>query len=122
MYAREHDDIVRDRPRPLTTQRRNFVDGNVTIFLDPQSCKGADSIIRDSCRQTLGVTAVVGHFERGDLVRLLDAEGQLLGQGLVNYASAEAEQLIGVGSSAIEAKLGYRNEDELVHRDNLVLL
>lgn len=71
---------------------------------------------------SVGVTAVSGDFDRGDLVRLLDSSGRPLGQGLVNYSSVDARQLIGIASSAIEAKLGYRNEDELVHCDNLVLL
>ncbi len=70
----------------------------------------------------VGVTGVQGEFDRGDLVRLLDGNGRLLGQGLVNYTSADARRLLGAASSAIEAKLGYRNEDELVHCDNLVLL
>ncbi|MAT84467.1 MAG: glutamate 5-kinase [Gammaproteobacteria bacterium] len=70
----------------------------------------------------VGVTAVRGRFSRGDVVRFLDAGGALVGQGLVNYSSEEAERLIGASSSEIAGRLGFALEPELVHRDNLVVL
>jgi glutamate 5-kinase len=70
----------------------------------------------------VGVVAVRGRFARGDVVRCLDAEGQVVGQGLVNYSSDEAERLKGAVSSEIAARLGFSLEPELVHRDNLVVL
>ena len=70
----------------------------------------------------VGVVAVRGRFVRGDVVRCLDAEGQVIGQGLVNYSSEEAQRLIGAASSEIGKRLGFVLEPELVHRDNLVVL
>ncbi|MEQ8857682.1 MAG: glutamate 5-kinase [Pseudomonadales bacterium] len=70
----------------------------------------------------VGVVAVHGRFSRGDLVRCVDAEGRVVAQGLVNYSSDEAERLKGAASSEIGARLGFRLEPELVHRDNLVML
>ena len=70
----------------------------------------------------VGVTAVRGHFSRGDVVRCVDGGGRLVGQGLVNYSSDEAARLAGAASSEIGERLGYRLEPELVHRDNLVVL
>jgi glutamate 5-kinase len=70
----------------------------------------------------VGIVAVKGKFARGDVVRCLDGDGAVIGQGLVNYASEEAERLIGAASSEIAARLGFALEPELVHRDNLVVL
>lgn len=70
----------------------------------------------------VGVTEVVGEFSRGDVVRLVDADGQSVAQGLVNYDHKDAALLIGEASSRIEEVLGYAYEAELVHRDNLVRL
>lgn len=108
---------------PLDARKRWIADqlqarGDLT--LDEGACSALAK--RGVSLLPVGVTAVAGDFGRGDLVRLLDSSGRLLGQGLVNYASADARQLLGTASNAIEAKLGYRNEDELVHCDNLVLL
>lgn len=70
----------------------------------------------------VGVVAVRGSFTRGDLVRCLDEAGEVVGQGLVNYSSDEAERLKGAASSEIGQRLGFSLEPELVHRDNLVVL
>ena len=64
---------------------------------------------------------MAGGFRRGDLVRVLDAEGGEVGKGLANYDAAEAKRILGRKSSAIAAVLGYMGEGELVHRDNLVV-
>jgi glutamate 5-kinase len=70
----------------------------------------------------VGVVAIRGTFRRGDVVRCVDADGRVVGQGLVNYSSDEAARLMGAASAEIDARLGYRLEPELVHRDNLVVL
>ena len=68
----------------------------------------------------IGITAVTGRFERGDLVSCVDSQGRERARGLVNYGSSEAEALAGKASAQIEPILGYRGEDEMIHRDNLV--
>jgi glutamate 5-kinase len=70
----------------------------------------------------VGVTAVSGQFSRGDLVRCVDADGQLLAQGLSNYSSEDTQRLLGVDSREIGNRLGFQHEPELIHRDNLVVL
>ena len=70
----------------------------------------------------VGVTAVEGHFERGDVVACVDEEGKELARGLVNYSSSEASRILRKSSSEIETILGYMDEAELIHRDNLILL
>lgn len=68
-----------------------------------------------------GVTTVEGSFERGDAVVLADPEGREVGRGLSAYSAADATIIIGHKSRDIEALLGYRGREELVHRDDLVL-
>ena len=70
----------------------------------------------------VGVTAVSGEFERGEVVAIRAPEGNEIGRGLVNYASTEARLIMRRPSGEIEAVLGFVVEPELVHRDNLVLL
>jgi glutamate 5-kinase len=69
-----------------------------------------------------GVRGVDGVFQRGDPVVVVDADGAALARGLSAYGSAEAERIIGHRSDEIEAILGWRGRDELIHRDDLVLL
>lgn len=70
----------------------------------------------------IGVTKVEGNFDRGDVVACLDAEGKEIARGLVNYNAAESARILRKPSSEIEKILGYIDEPELIHRDNLVLL
>jgi len=69
----------------------------------------------------VGVTRVTGNFKRGDLVVCVGPGGEEVARGLVNYNASESTKIIGQSSSRIEALLGYVDEVELVHRDNLVL-
>ncbi|HEY4042955.1 MAG TPA: glutamate 5-kinase [Rhodopila sp.] len=68
-----------------------------------------------------GVRAVAGTFERGDPVTIVGPEGVALGRGLSAYASSDAERIAGHRSDQIEAILGWRGRDEMIHRDDLVL-
>lgn len=70
----------------------------------------------------IGVIGVEGSFERGDVVACLDPQGQNVARGLVNYSSAETARILRQPSSEIASILGYVDEAELIHRDNLILL
>jgi glutamate 5-kinase len=69
-----------------------------------------------------GVTRVHGRFGRGDAVSVLDADGREIARGLAAYSSVDAARIAGRRSSEIEALLGYRGREELIHRDDLVML
>jgi glutamate 5-kinase len=69
-----------------------------------------------------GVTAVEGSFQRGDSVTLLTPEGKEIGRGLAAYSASDAKHIIGCQSGEIETRLGYRSREELIHRDDLVLM
>ena len=85
---------------------------------------GAVSVLCRSGKSLLsiGVRNVSGQFSRGDLVICKDDQGREIARGLVNYGYRETCKIIGKPSEAIEHVLGYKNEDELIHRDNLVLV
>jgi glutamate 5-kinase len=68
-----------------------------------------------------GVRQVGGQFQQGDAVLVLGPDGETLGQGLTAYDAADAARLAGHRSDEIEALLGWRGRDELIHRDDLVL-
>jgi len=69
----------------------------------------------------IGVVEVSGDFERGEAVACLDPEGREIARGLINYSSSDARRIMRRPSSDIEAILGFAEEPELIHRDNLVL-
>jgi len=68
-----------------------------------------------------GVTRVEGRFDRGDAVVVRDAAGSEIARGLSAYASDDARRVCGRRSQELEAILGYRGRDEIIHRDDLVL-
>ena len=70
----------------------------------------------------IGVVAVEGHFERGEVVGCYDPGGREIARGLVNYGAQDAARILRKPSAEIESILGYVDEAELIHRDNLVLL
>ncbi len=70
----------------------------------------------------IGVHEVSGEFERGEVVSCLNETRHEIARGLINYSAAEARRILRTPSGEIEAKLGYVDEPELIHRDNLVLL
>ena len=70
----------------------------------------------------IGVTQVSGDFQRGEVVGCVDPQGREVARGLVNYSSDETRKILRRPSGEIESILGYVDEPELIHRDNLVLL
>jgi glutamate 5-kinase len=70
----------------------------------------------------IGVVEVRGDFQRGAIVACLDDKGRDIARGLVNYSADEARRVMRKSSNEIEAILGYVDEPELIHRDNLALL
>jgi glutamate 5-kinase len=65
---------------------------------------------------------VQGQFERGAVVACHDAQGTELARGLINYSASETRRIARRPSSEIEALLGYVDTEELIHRDNMVLV
>jgi glutamate 5-kinase len=85
---------------------------------------GAVGALRERGRSLLavGVKDVYGAFNRGEVVACVDEAGLEVARGLVNYDAQEVSRIKGQPSSRFEAILGYLDEEELIHRDNLVLV
>ncbi|MDO3381925.1 glutamate 5-kinase [Gilvimarinus algae] len=103
--------------------RKRWIAGHLqtrgTLVLD----EGAVSVLTGKGRSLLpvGVREVRGDFTRGELVICTDAEGREVARGLSNYHAFEARKIIGKASYKIGEILGYQGEEELIHRDNMVL-
>jgi glutamate 5-kinase len=83
----------------------------------------ARALIRDGkSLLPIGVVACDGTFERGEIVGCFDPEGREIARGLVNYSASETLRILRKPSAEIAAILGYVDEPELIHRNNLVLL
>jgi len=111
------------RQAPLAARRQWLADHlqlRGGVVLDD----GAVHALREAGKSLLpvGVKGVTGEFERGEVVAVVDAAGHEVARGLINYSASEARRIAGKPSSAIEAELGYIDEPELIHRDNLVLV
>ena len=85
---------------------------------------GAVAKLRDGGKSLLpiGMTEVTGEFHRGDVIAVRSAAGVEIARGLANYSSVEGRLIARKPSSEIARALGYANEPEMIHRDNLVLV
>jgi glutamate 5-kinase len=104
------------------TARKRWISSHLkpagTIIIDSGAAKALNS---GSSLLHAGVIGVSGDFERGDAVSIATKDGSILGCGLSAYSSADAQRIAGRNSRDIEALLGYRGRDELIHRDDLVM-
>lgn len=109
--------------QPPQTARKLWLSGHLqtrgTLVLDA----GAVRVLRDQGKSLLpvGVKEVRGNFTRGDMVVCVDETGQEIARGLVNYPAKDARKIIGKASHLIESILNYKDDEELIHRDNLVV-
>jgi glutamate 5-kinase len=85
---------------------------------------GAKKAIRQRGKSLLpsGVVEVRGSFHRGDLICCLGPRGKEFARGLVNYSAPELKKIRGLRTDQIETTLGYKYSDEVIHRDDLVVL
>lgn len=85
---------------------------------------GAQVAVKDKGRSLLpiGVVQVQGHFNKGDVVALCDPAGLEFGRGLTNYSAADAQRIVGLRTEQIAEVIGSVPYEEIVHRDNLVVI
>lgn len=110
------------QPQPVNARKHwiaNILAPAGKVYLD----MGAVKAISESGKSLLaaGIIQVEGDFHSSDAVQLCDEEGGEIARGLVNYSSAELQQILGCRSEDIPDILGYTGSDTVVHRDNLVL-
>jgi glutamate 5-kinase len=115
--------LLSPRTTPLAARKQWLAD-HLQVAGKLSLDAGAAKALRSGGRSLLpvGVKRVEGDFERGAVVACLSPDGAEIARGLVNYNAQESRRIAGRASSEIEAILGYVDEPELIHRDNLVLL
>ncbi|MCM8790405.1 MAG: glutamate 5-kinase [Candidatus Omnitrophica bacterium] len=77
---------------------------------------------RDRSLLASGITSVSGDFSSGDVISIADSEGREFGRGVAGYSSGEISRIKGKRSTEIAAVLGYKGREEVIHKDNLVIL
>jgi glutamate 5-kinase len=115
--------LLRAGTAPIAARKQWLAD-HVNVGGRLQLDAGAVTALKRGGKSLLpiGVVAVSGAFERGAVVACVDPEGREVARGLVNYSAEESRKIARKPSAEIEAILGYVDEPELIHRDNLVLL
>ena len=114
--------FLRSRELKLVARKKWLADNlksNGKLFID----EGAVNAVMKDGKSLLsvGVLSIEGKFDRGEVVDCFDGLGKKIARGLVNYNSVEAKKIIGQSSDKIESILGYINESNLIHRNNLVI-
>jgi glutamate 5-kinase len=109
---------------PVLTARKQWLADHLLLKGRVVVDDGAAAALASGGRSLLpiGVVDVIGEFRRGDVVGCVKKDGREIARGLVNYSSLEARQIARKPTSEIESILGFIEEPELIHRDNLVLL
>jgi glutamate 5-kinase len=104
--------------------RKQWLAGHLQMKGELVLDAGAAKVLKEkgSSLLAVGVKDVIGQFGRGDMVSCVDAKRNEVARGLINYNSEEAEKIKGHASHEIAAILGYVDEPELIHRDNLVVI
>jgi glutamate 5-kinase len=104
--------------------RKRWLAGQLQVHGSLTLDAGAVRVLREqgSSLLAVGVSGVKGSFSRGEAVVCIDQSGCEVARGLVNYDAQETARIMGQPSGRIESILGYVDEEELIHRDNLVLL
>jgi len=106
------------------TARKQWLAGHLQLHgklvLDAGACKVLKE--KGSSLLAVGIRRVEGQFARGEVVACVDEQGQEIARGLVNYNSQEVAKLLGQSSDKIESILGYVDEEELIHRDNMIII
>jgi glutamate 5-kinase len=111
-------------PRRAITGRKRWIAFGSAPHGAIKIDKGARQALLSQGRSLLpkGVIDVEGKFDRGDTVSIIDEDGKEIARGLANYSAQEVTRIKGSHSSQISSLLGQKDYDEVVHRDNLVLL
>ncbi len=110
-------------PEPSLAKRKSWLADHLQLRGRVTLDAGATKALLHGGKSLLpiGVVAVSGDFERGEVIGCVDESGRELARGLTNYSASETLRIMRKPSSEIESVLGYVDDDELIHRDNLVV-
>jgi len=104
--------------------RKQWLAGQLQLRGSLSLDEGAVRVLLEQGKSLLpvGVQSLSGRFNRGDLVSCLAPDGREIARGLINYSADETGKILGLASNRIAEVLGYCDDRELIHRDNLVLM
>ncbi len=133
--GREHDVIVRivdgealgtflEASEGHLAARKRWLAGHMRCAGELSLDDGAADVLlnKNASLLPIGVKAVSGVFNRGEVVACIDPNGSEIARGLVNYPSDECKRIIGKSSREIPRILGYQDDPELINRENLILM
>ncbi len=105
------------------TARKQWLAGHLQMRGTVQLDAGAVKVLREKGVSLLpvGVCGVTGDFSRGEMISCVGPEGERVACGLVNYSAEETRKIMGAATDTIASRLGYIDEEELIHRDNMVV-
>lgn len=106
----------------LESRKRYILSGRLSPGQITVNDGAASALKRGGSLLPIGMTKINGDFDRGDTVRILDESGRELARGISTYSSADLARLRGHHSDEIESLLGYDYGDEVIHRNDLILL
>lgn len=108
---------------PVRSARQRWLANHLRLRGRVTLDAGAVRALTEAHRSLLpiGVIAVEGEFERGDVVACVDEHGVECGRGLINYSSSDTIRIMGQPSKNIAAILGHLSDPELIHRDNMIV-
>ena len=114
-------ELVPEQPRLLA--RKAWIADHLNISGAVRLDAGASKAVLSGHTSLLpvGVTEVTGEFRRGDVIAVLSSDGEEIARGLVAYSSEQAEKIRGRHTDEIEDILGFMEQPELIHKDNLVV-
>ncbi|MED5275181.1 MAG: glutamate 5-kinase [Pseudomonadota bacterium] len=115
--------IFHPSQKPLTAKKQwlaNYSNSDGSIILDDGAIKAINS--SGTSLLAVGITKVNNKFNRGEIISCLNSDAIIVAKGITNYSSEEIDLIKGLASDKIKSTLGYISNDEIIHRDNLVIL
>lgn len=111
-------------PNKILSHKKRWIAYATNIMGEITVNAGAKSALIDKQKSLLavGITGVKGDFKAGEIVSIFDEEGGEFARAMVNYSSDECRKIMGAHSHEIEKILGYKGDDDVVIKDNLVIL
>ncbi|MUH05045.1 glutamate 5-kinase [Commensalibacter melissae] len=103
--------------------RKRWIAGSIstkgTIFID----NGAEKALKNGkSLLPAGIIKVEGHFQRGDIIKIANKNGKIVGNGISTYDSSEITQIIGLQTDKINSQLGWDGPNEVIHHDDMVII
>ena len=119
MYKRQTLFIPSEKKISAKKQWLDTTDSRGSIIIDDGACKAIND---NNSLLLVGVSAVEGYFEKGDVIQCMDSNHSCIAKGIVNYSSGDVMRAKGKTTDTIAEELGSEFSKELIHVDNLIVI